>query len=31
MGFLYFALGFILGGNLGVIVMAFFKANKNND
>ena len=31
MGFLYFILGFILGGNLGVIVMALFKANKGND
>ena len=31
MGLLYFMLGFILGGNLGVIVMALFKANKRND
>lgn len=31
MGFLYFMLGFILGGNLVVIVMALFKANKGND
>lgn len=31
MGFLYFMLGFILGGNLGVIVMALFKVNKNDD
>lgn len=31
MGALYFGLGFILGGNLGVIIMALFKANKHND
>ena len=31
MKFLIFMLGFILGGNLGVLMMAMFKCNQKND
>lgn len=31
MKFLIFMLGFILGGNLGVLVMAMFKSNSKNN